>query len=412
MTQLSQLLPRNSTPLERALADAMAARVDPGVIARYHNPDTCPTELLPWLAWEAHVDGWDTAVTESQQRALIRNSWDLHKYKGTPWAVLTALAAIGYPRARLAEWWEHTPPGRPGTFRVTLPWQPALSDAAEWARLRAAVTAYKNVRSWPEWATVIVPTDDPDALPDDPDAWPTPTLQTYARASLTTLARYNAPTPAGAAAIPHARAAAGLIARPALAAGQLGAAASAGAGAVVIARLGALPPDDWRTWSAVSLRRALRAVHSTGGAACVRVRYHAAPASTATQPAPRLAAALICRYAPAAGQLGAAASAGAGAAVIARLGALPPDSWRTWSAVSLRRALRAAHSTGGAAGVRVRYHAAAPAAATLQVAARYGIGVALVTRLGQPAKFDAWRPILLTDDGGPLLTDDGGAIEL
>lgn len=324
MTQLSQLLPRNSTPLERALADAMAARVDPGVIARYHNPDTCPTELLPWLAWEAHVDGWDTAVTEAQQRALIRNSWDLHKYKGTPWAVLTALAAIGYPRARLTEWWEQTPQGHPGTFRVALPWQPALADAAEWARIKSAVAAYKNVRSWPEWATVIVPIDHPD----DPDAWPSPTLQTYARASLATLARYNAPTPAGTAAIPHARAAAGLIARPAPAAGQLGAAASAGAGALVIARLGALPPDSWRTWSAVSLRRALRAAHSTGGAAGVRVRYHAAaPAAAATQPAPRLAAALICR-------------------------------------------------------------------------------------LGQPATFDARRPILLTDDGGPLLTDDGAEIEL
>lgn len=371
--------------------------------------------MLPWLAWEAHVDGWDTAVTEAQQRALIRNSWDLHKYKGTPWAVLTALAAIGYPRARLTEWWEHTPPGHPGTFRVTLPWLPALSDAAEWARIKSAVAAYKNVRSWPEWATVIVPIerpDDPGSLPDDPDAWPAPTVQTYARASLATLARYNAPTPAGTAAIPHARAAAALIARPALAAGQLGAAASAGAGAQVIARLGALPPDNWRTWAAVSLRRALRAAHSTGGAAGVRVRYHAAPAASATPSSHAAAAGLIARPALAAGQLSADASVGARALVIARLGALPPDNWRTWSAVSLRRALRAAHSTGGAAGVRVRYHAAAPAAATLQVAARYGIGVALVTRLGQPAKFDAWRPILLTDDGGPLLTDDGGAIEL
>ena len=330
---LAALLPPNSTPLERAVVDALAVGTDPSIIRRYHNPDACPTELLPLLAWERHVDGADAAATPDQLRELIKRSFELHRLRGTPWAVLTALAAIGYPRARLTEWWEQTPQGHPGTFRVTLPWQPALAAASEWARIKSAVAAYKNIRSWPEWETVIVPIDHPDdpgSLPDDPDAWPSPTLQTYARASLATLARYNAPTPAGTAAIPHARAAAGLIARPALAAGQLGA----------------------------------------------------------------------------------AASAGAGAAVIARLGALPPDSWRTWSAVSLRRALRAAHSTGGAAGVRVRYHAAAPAAATLQVAARYGIGVALVTRLGQPAKFDAWRPILLTDDGGPLLTDDGGAIEL
>lgn len=264
---LAALLPPNSTPLERAVVDALAVYTDPSIIRRYHNPDACPVELLPLLAWERHVDGADAAATPDQLRELIKHSFELHRLRGTPWAVLTALAAIGYPRARLTEWWETTPQGHPGTFRVTLPYQPALANAAEWARIKAAVTAYKNVRSWPEWATVIVPTDDPDALPDDPDAWPVPTVHTHARASATVVAHYNA-----------------------------------------------------------------------------------APALMARPPAPRLAAALICRY--------------------------------------------------------------APAAATLQVAARHGIGVALVTRLGQPATFDAWRPILLTDDGGPLLTDDGAAIEL
>ena len=297
MTKLSQLLPRNSTPLERALADAMAARVDPGVIARYHNPDTCPAELLPWLAWESHVDGWETAVTESQQRALIRNSWDLHKYKGTPWAVLTALAAIGYPRARLTEWWEQTPQGHPGTFRVTLPWQPALSDTAEWARIKSAVTAYKNVRSWPEWSVVVVP--------GDPAAWPVPAVQTYARASAVGVAHYRAPAPQLAASA-AAGAGAALVARHNPPAGRVRAAVHIGGGAGMVARFGQLPPDDWQTW-----RPAQQTMRATAAAVA------------------RAAALAVAQHNPPAGRVQAAMQQCGGAGMIARLGQLPAfDAWR------------------------------------------------------------------------------------
>ena len=307
MTKLSQLLPRNSTPLERALADAMAARVDPDVIARYHNPDTCPAELLPWLAWESHVDGWETAVTESQQRALIRNSWDLHKYKGTPWAVLTALAAIGYPRAKLTEWWEQAPQGHPGTFRVALPWQPALGNTAEWTRIKSAVAAYKNVRSWPEWAVVVVPVDpaDPGNLPDDPAGWPVPAVQTYARASAVGVAHYRAPAPQLAASA-AAGAGAALVARHNPPAGRVRAAVHIGGGAGMVARFGQLPPDDWQTW------RPAQQTMRTAAAAVARA-----------------AALAVARHSTPAGRVLAVVRIGGGAGMIARLGRLPAfDAWR------------------------------------------------------------------------------------
>ena len=55
---LAALLPPSSTPLERAAVDALAVQTDPSIIRRYHNPDTCPVELLPLLAWERHVAEW------------------------------------------------------------------------------------------------------------------------------------------------------------------------------------------------------------------------------------------------------------------------------------------------------------------------------------------------------------------
>ena len=243
---LAALLPPSSTPLERAAADALAVCTYPSIIRRYHHPDSCPVELLPLLAWERHVDGADAAATPDQLRELIKHSFELHRLRGTPWAVLTALAAIGYPRARLTEWWEQTPQGHPGTFMVALPWQPALSDAAEWARIKSAVAAYKNVRSWPEWATVIVPTD-PDALPDDPDAWPAPTVQTYLRASATPVAHYDAPPPAVHVPAPAPRAAVALLARHSPALTVRVTSAAPRVSVAVLARLGARLP--WDTWA-------------------------------------------------------------------------------------------------------------------------------------------------------------------
>lgn len=81
------LLPPNVTPLEQALADAMAPAVDPSVIGTIADSARCPAPLLPWLAWERSVEQFDAAKTEEQQRALIRSSLDVHRRKGTLSAV-------------------------------------------------------------------------------------------------------------------------------------------------------------------------------------------------------------------------------------------------------------------------------------------------------------------------------------
>ena len=51
------LLPHNASPQERAIEAATARLADVPVPLRdLWNPETCPAELLPWLAWAFGVD--------------------------------------------------------------------------------------------------------------------------------------------------------------------------------------------------------------------------------------------------------------------------------------------------------------------------------------------------------------------
>lgn len=101
---MSELLPPNSTQLERALAEAMSlAPLDPSALRTLWNPATCPEPYLPWLAWALSVDVWDDAWPVARKRATIAGSIQWHRKKGTPWSIEQALAAIGYPVLELVE---------------------------------------------------------------------------------------------------------------------------------------------------------------------------------------------------------------------------------------------------------------------------------------------------------------------
>ncbi|MBI4691687.1 MAG: phage tail protein I, partial [Nitrospirae bacterium] len=56
--------------------------------------DEVSADVLPFLAWQFHVEGWELSGTESEKRTLIKNSIELHRYKGTPWAIENALKSI------------------------------------------------------------------------------------------------------------------------------------------------------------------------------------------------------------------------------------------------------------------------------------------------------------------------------
>lgn len=78
------LLPPNSTPLERALSGPTGRLTAiPVKIAEVFNWQTCPTEFLPWLAFEHGVDFWDNDWSEGRKREIIRDSVAMHRSKGT-----------------------------------------------------------------------------------------------------------------------------------------------------------------------------------------------------------------------------------------------------------------------------------------------------------------------------------------
>lgn len=114
------LLPGNATELERNAAQALAQiqRV-PIPLRDLWNPDTCPVELLPYLAWAFSVDRWSQAWPESAKRAAIRAAYFIHSRKGTIGALRRVVEPLGY-LIEVREWWEEAPLGVPGTFRLLI----------------------------------------------------------------------------------------------------------------------------------------------------------------------------------------------------------------------------------------------------------------------------------------------------
>ena len=77
-----------------------------------------PEPVLDLLAWQLHVEGYEAAVDLAAKRQLISGSLLLHRRRGTPWAVRTALeTALRLPTV-IRQWWEYE--GRPYFFRVRL----------------------------------------------------------------------------------------------------------------------------------------------------------------------------------------------------------------------------------------------------------------------------------------------------
>lgn len=68
--------------------------------------DNVTATALPHLAEQFHVtglEGWELAETEEEKRSLIKRAIELHRYKGTPWAVKEAIKAVGYYNAEIIE---------------------------------------------------------------------------------------------------------------------------------------------------------------------------------------------------------------------------------------------------------------------------------------------------------------------
>ncbi len=144
---MSELLPPSSTPLERALANTVAKVSSVPTPARdLWNPDTCPVELLPWLAWAFSLDDWDVTWTEAQQRAAVKASYSVHRYKGTIGSVKDALQALGLG-VQVQEWFNQIPAGDPYTYKLLLEVNQYGVSLAQLETIQALVENAKNLRS-------------------------------------------------------------------------------------------------------------------------------------------------------------------------------------------------------------------------------------------------------------------------
>ena len=144
------VLPPNATDVERAIDSASAAtlvRLPVHLIRWVKNPDLCPAELLPWLAWEYQVDTWNTDWTEQQRRDAIKRAVYVHRHRGTVAAVKRALIDSPFG-TNIVEWFEQAAPGDPYTFRLNVQQKDLPVSDLSHQDLKAAVLRAKNLRSW------------------------------------------------------------------------------------------------------------------------------------------------------------------------------------------------------------------------------------------------------------------------
>lgn len=143
----TSLLPPNATPLERRAAATGAAIGElPTPIRDPQNADLCPPKLLPWLAWDNHVDAWEDTWTEAQKRAVIKAAYQVHKQKGTVGSLEDSLAALGIPTA-IIEWWQQQPRATPHTFRVDVDTEDVGMTEIFYQSILRQIQAVKPARS-------------------------------------------------------------------------------------------------------------------------------------------------------------------------------------------------------------------------------------------------------------------------
>lgn len=107
-----------------------------------------PPKLLDLLAWQLHVESYDTSVSLDAKRAMLQNSLLLHRRHGTPWSVRHALETLLEVPATIPQWFEYG--GKPYFFKARLNVAGVAVDMAWIISALQIIMDYKNVRSWLE----------------------------------------------------------------------------------------------------------------------------------------------------------------------------------------------------------------------------------------------------------------------
>ncbi|HAX5101301.1 TPA: phage tail protein I [Escherichia coli] len=109
--------------------------------------DLVDASALPALAEQFHVqglEGWLFTTDEREKRELIKQAIELHKYKGTIWAVRRVLEILSLP-GTISEWFEYG--GKAYFFKVDIELVDKGMDENLFSDLVELIHEYKNTRS-------------------------------------------------------------------------------------------------------------------------------------------------------------------------------------------------------------------------------------------------------------------------
>lgn len=108
--------------------------------------DQVNASALPHLAEQLHLlgEGWQFARDDDERRKLLKRAVELHRYKGTPWAIQQVLETLALS-GQISEWFQYG--GQPYHFKINVDLSTRGIDEATFDALVALITEYKNVRS-------------------------------------------------------------------------------------------------------------------------------------------------------------------------------------------------------------------------------------------------------------------------
>ena len=115
--------------------------------------DTVNASALPNLAEQLHIlgEGWQFARDDDERRRLLKRAIELHRYKGTRWAIQQVLETLALS-GQISEWFQYG--GQPYYFKINVDLSTRGIDEATFDALVALITEYKNVRSHLELLTL------------------------------------------------------------------------------------------------------------------------------------------------------------------------------------------------------------------------------------------------------------------
>lgn len=131
--------------LGQAIAKVMESRQDEIDSLRiYTRIDELPEWLLDILARDFAVDWYDRSYTLEEKRKTIKDSFYVHRHRGTKAAVERAISAI-YPNPKVLEWFEYG--GDPYHFKLRITVDFAAINEAKHQQVLQKIICYKNLRS-------------------------------------------------------------------------------------------------------------------------------------------------------------------------------------------------------------------------------------------------------------------------